>query len=275
MTPVNWIDNGAGFLQAGGKSLEYACYGPPPSQVSTIVMLHEGLGCVELWRDFPKRIAQITGLGVFAYSRAGYGYSDLAELPRPLDYMTREALDVLPTVLDKIDVVRGILLGHSDGATIAAIYGGSVSDFRIRGLILMAPHFFSEEKGLVEIARAKEVFKTGRLKQQMAKYHRDPENTFYGWNDSWLHPEFKKWNVSEVIDFLRVPVIAIQGEDDEYGTLAQIYEIQDRSHAPIELEILPQCGHSPQFDQPEMTLAAIADFTKRLERFESEAVRIA
>ncbi len=271
---IDWKDGQTGALTAGGKSLEYACFGPAPEQAPTIVMLHEGLGCVALWRDFPQRVAQATGFGVFVYSRAGYGQSDPVDLPRPLDYMTREALDVLPGALDAIGFQNGILFGHSDGATIAAIYAGSVEDFRVRGLILMAPHFFTEDMGLAEIAKAKELYETGDLRDRMARYHRDPDNAFRGWNDSWLAPGFKDWNVGEVIDYLRIPVLAIQGRDDQYGTLAQIEEIDSRCYAPVEIAILDDCRHAPHLDQPERTLAEIAEFADRLERIEHESVPV-
>ncbi|WP_373049844.1 alpha/beta fold hydrolase [Thalassovita aquimarina] len=271
---IDWKDGQTAALTAGGKSLEYACFGPAPEQAPTIVMLHEGLGCVALWRDFPQRVAQATGFGVFVYSRAGYGQSDPVDLPRPLDYMTREALDVLPGVLDAIGFQNGILFGHSDGATIAAIYAGSVEDFRVRGLILMAPHFFTEDMGLAEIAKAKELYETGDLRDRMARYHRDPDNAFRGWNDSWLAPGFKDWNVGEVIDYLRIPVLAIQGRDDQYGTLAQIEEIDSRCYAPVEIAILDDCRHAPHLDQPERTLAEIAEFADRLERIEHESVPV-
>lgn len=272
---ITWVDQGRGRLTAGNKSLEYACYGPPPGAVPTIVMLHEGLGCLALWRDFPEKLARATGFGVFVYSRAGYGGSDLADLPRPLDYMTREAIDVLPEVLDGFGFKGGILLGHSDGATISAIYGGSVSDYRVRGLILMAPHFFTEETGLLEIAKAKELFETGDLCDRMAKYHKDPENSFRGWNDAWLAPGFKAWNVADAIDHLRIPVLAIQGEGDQYGTLAQISEIEERIYAPLEVAILEDCRHAPHQDQPERTLATITEFALRLRRIEDEEVKCA
>ena len=274
MTRITWADGASGFVQADGCSLEYACYGPEPQSAPTIVMLHEGLGCVRLWREFPKFVSESTGFGVFAYSRAGYGQSDSVSLPRSVDYMTREAQDVLPDVLNSIGLMRGILLGHSDGATISAIYAGSVSDLRIRGLILIAPHFFAEEAGLLEIARVGRNFGISDMKLKMAKYHRNPEAAFRGWNDVWLHPDFKRWNVSDVIDHLRIPVLAIQGEDDQYGTLAQISEIEDRINSPFEKLILPKCGHSPHINQPEMTLAAITEFAIRLEDFEKESVNI-
>ena len=160
-----------GTLTSGGKSLEYACWGPGPDTAPTIVLLHEGLGCVALWRDFPQRLADATGWGVFAFSRAGYGQSDPAVLPRPLDYMTVEAIDVLPEVLNQIGFRTGILFGHSDGATIAAIHAGSVVDHRVRGLVLMAPHFFTEPMGLAAIAEARMAWEKGDLSAKLGKYH--------------------------------------------------------------------------------------------------------
>lgn len=270
---ADWVANGV--LTAVGKRLDYRCAGPAPDQAPTIVLLHEGLGCAALWRDFPQRLVEATGFGVMAYSRAGYGQSDPADLPRPLDYMTREAVDVLPEVLNAIGFQRGVLMGHSDGATIAAIYAGSVEDFRVRGLILMAPHFFTEAMGLTEIAKAGQAFATTDLRDRMAKYHRDPEATFRGWNDAWLHPDFIKWNVAEVIDYLRIPVLAIQGRQDQYGTLAQVEEIANRSYAPVDVEIIDDCRHAPHLDQPQAVLAAVAEFTERLQRIEAAEVETA
>ncbi|TDE36067.1 alpha/beta fold hydrolase [Antarcticimicrobium sediminis] len=272
MVALDWSEVPKTPLVVDGVTLEYSCFGPPPQQAPTIVMLHEGLGCAALWRDFPARVAARTGMGVLVYSRQGYGQSDPAKLPRPLDFMTREAVDVLPHVLDQAGIARCILFGHSDGATIAAIYAGSVEDFRVRGLILMAPHFFTEEMGLKEIAKAREVFARTDMKERMAKYHKDPENAFRGWNDTWLDPGFKAWNVGEVIDYLRIPVLAIQGRDDQYGTLAQIEEIESRSYAPVDTVILEDCKHAPHQEQSEQTLDAVAEFTARLERIEAAEV---
>lgn len=268
-----WVAKGT--LTADGKALEYRCVGPAPDQAPTIVMLHEGLGSVALWRDFPDRVSEVTGMGVCVYSRAGYGQSDLADLPRPFDYMTREAIEVLPDVLNVIGFQRGLLMGHSDGATIAAIYAGSVEDFRVRGLILMAPHFFTEPMGLAAITEARKAYETGDLKSRMTKYHRDPDNTFYGWNDSWLDPAFEHWNVADVIDYLRIPTLAIQGAQDQYGTCAQIREIEERSYAPVDTLILESCHHSPHLDQPDAVLGAVAEFSARLERIENAKVKTA
>ena len=270
---IDWRD-GAGFLTVDGKRLETLRHGLAPDRAPTIVMLHEGLGCVALWRDFPRRLAEATGLGVFAYSRAGYGRSDAVELPRPLDYMTREARETLPGVLDAIGFRRGILLGHSDGGSIAAIYAGTVEDFRVRGLVLIAPHFFTEESGLAAISAARAAYETGDLRRRLAKYHRDVDNAFRGWNDAWLDPVFKCWNIADVIDYWRIPALAIQGEDDPYGTLAQIREIENRAYSPVDVEILNGCKHSPHTEQPEATLAAVADFCARLMRIEQAKVEI-
>ncbi len=277
-TGIDW--NGrAGTVSAGGRSLEWASFGAVPDANDdagpVIVMLHEGLGCLALWRDFPSRVAAATGLSVFAFSRAGYGQSDPADLPRPLDYMTREATDVLPDILNAVGAAQYILLGHSDGATIAAEYAGRVEDFRVRGLILMAPHFFTEPTGLAEIAAAGSAFATGGLKARMAKYHRDPEATFRGWNDAWLDPAFAAWNVADVIDYLRIPSLVIQGRQDQYGTAAQVREVETRSYAPVDVVMLDECRHAPFLDQPDRTLAAIAEFTARLRRIEAAAVNVA
>ncbi|MBV1704960.1 MAG: alpha/beta hydrolase, partial [Hyphomicrobiales bacterium] len=226
-------------------------------------------GCVALWRDFPARLAQATGFGVLAFSRAGYGRSSPADLPRSLDYMTREACDVLPGVLDAMDFRRGILMGHSDGATIAAIHAGSVADRRVRGLALMAPHVFTEPTGLDEIRRARRAFEEGDVKAKMGKYHDDPEATFRGWNDAWLAPGFADWNVADSIDHWRVPALVIQGRQDQYGTARQVEEIETRAYSPVETLWLDDCRHSPHLDKPDEVLAAVADFTRRLERIEA------
>ena len=264
---MNWQNGKSGRADIDGVGLEYTTWGPSPESAPTLVLLHEGLGCVAMWRNFPTLLTTTTGFGVLAYSRAGYGHSDPATLPRPLEYMTIEAEKVLPQILDKTGFRRGILLGHSDGATIAAIYAGSISDTRVRGLILMAPHFFTEDVGLATIASARDAFDS-EVRARMAKYHRDPQATFAGWSDAWLDPKFRKWTVADVIDYLRIPTLAIQGRDDRYGTLAQIDEIVTRSYAPVETAILDNCRHRPHLEQPEVTLATISEFTQRLERIE-------
>jgi len=266
---IQWCDDGAVNIDVDGVRLEGRCFGPAPDAADTIVLLHEGLGCVALWRDFPGRLAEATGHGVFAYSRQGYGASDPCDLPRPLDYMTDEGVRVLPKVLDAIGFRRGILLGHSDGASIASIYAGSVQDHRIRGLILMAPHFFTEPSGLAAIAEARVAYESADLKTRLAKYHDDPENAFRGWNDAWLHPEFKAWNIREPLAYLRMPVLVIQGKDDRYGTEAQVQAVVDDVYSPVDVEMLDDCRHSPHIERPEQTLALVTDYIARLQRIEA------
>src|SRR3977135_2353425 len=167
-----------GFLDLGAMRLEYRTIGPRPDAAPPIVMLHEGLGCVGLWGDFPDQLAAATGAGVFVYSRAGYGRSSPVELPRPLTFMQDEARDVLPRLLAAIGFRRGLLLGHSDGASIAAIYAGSVQDHRVRGLILMAPHFMVEDVGLAAIRDAKTAYESGDLKTRLARWHANVDVAF-------------------------------------------------------------------------------------------------
>ena len=260
MTAFPWIEGVAGEIFADGKRLEAAAWGPPPDQAPTIVALHEGLGCVALWRDFPQKLAAATGYGVFAYSRAGYGASERVDLPRPLDYMSREARFSLPAALDAIGLERGILLGHSDGASIAAIYAGEHADERIKGLILMAPHLFTEAMGLDSIVEARHAYETGDLRAKLAKYHAHVDVAFRGWNDAWLDPGFKAWNIEDAVGRWRVPALVIQGADDQYGTVKQVRAIEARSPAPVQTLILEACRHAPQFDQPEATLDAIVRF---------------
>jgi pimeloyl-ACP methyl ester carboxylesterase len=267
---VDWSPNVTTFLEIGHARLECRSWGAPPNEAPTVVMLHEGLGSVAQWKAFPDRLAQRSGYGVFAYSRSGYGRSSPAQLPRPLDYMTREAIDVLPKVLDAIGFERGVLLGHSDGASIGAIYLGTIEDFRVRGLCLMAPHFFVEEVGLKAIAKAKTAFEQDDLRVRLGRYHDDPDNAFRGWNDAWLDPKFKDWNIEEVIAYFRVPTLAIQGKGDRYGTIAQIEALQAQAYSPVDSVILDDCGHAPHLEQPEETLALVAEFLARLIAFETQ-----
>ena len=255
---------GASRIAVGGSDLEYRWWGPGPDAAPTFVLLHEGLGSVGLWRDFPAALADRTGWGVVAYSRAGYGMSGPAKLPRPLDYMTREAVDVLPEVLDGLGVGPCAFLGHSDGATIAAIHAGTVRDARLSGAVLIAPHFFTEDMGLAEIALATEAFEAGELRERLARHHADPDIAFRGWSDAWLDPGFREWDVSGVIDGIAVPVLAIQGRDDPYGTLAQIEVIRRRCPAPVDVCLLSDCGHGPHLERPGETLKAVAAFASRL-----------
>jgi pimeloyl-ACP methyl ester carboxylesterase len=266
---MKWQPGGGQWITVDGARLECRCWGAAPETAPTIVLLHEGLGSVGLWKDFPEKLAQQTGYGVFAYSRAGCGMSDPTTFTRPLDHMTREAVDVLAGILDAIGFRRGVLLGHSDGASIAAIYGGSVVDFRVRGLCLISPHFFTEPVGLAAIAEAKVQYETADLRERLARHHANVDSAFRGWADAWLAPGFASWNIEDVIAYIRVPVLAIQGRDDQYGTLAQIDALRHGLYSPLDVEILDGCRHSPHLEKPEETLEAAADFLARLDRIEA------
>src|SRR5580700_321798 len=209
----------SGFLSIDDSNLEYRLLGPSPDQAPTLVLLHEGLGSAALWGDFPEQLQAATGLGVFVYSRAGYGASSPATLPRPLDYMQREALDVLPKLLDAIGFERGLLVGHSDGASIAAIYAGGVEDHRLNGLVLMAPHFIVEDVSVKSIAEIKTAYETTSLREKLARWHKDVDNAFHGWNGAWLDPKFRAWDISDFLAYIRVPIAIIQGADDQYGSV--------------------------------------------------------
>jgi len=260
-----------GFLDLPPQRLEYRMIGPRPDAAPTIVMLHEGLGCEGLWGAFPEQLSAATGTGVFVYSRAGYGNSSSAALPRPLSFMDEEALDVLPRVLAAIGFKRGILFGHSDGASIATIYAGSVQDHRVRGLVLMAPHFFTEAMGLTEIRRAGEPFKTGILRDKLKRWHADVDGAFRSWIEPWLNPDFQNWDITEALGYIRVPILILQGAEDQYGTLKQVDAAKEECFCPVEVAILPGARHSPHRDAPVATLDAVAGFINRLLRDHHES----
>jgi pimeloyl-ACP methyl ester carboxylesterase len=253
-----------GILTIGTSDLEYRMTGPAPGDAPTIVMLHEGLGSAGLWGDFPEKLQAAAGVGVFAYSRAGYGASSPVQLPRPVDYMHVEALDVLPKILDAIGFRRGLLLGHSDGASIAAIYAGGVQDHRIRGLALIAPHFIVEDISVQSIAEIKVAYETTDFKAKLARWHRHVDNAFHGWNDAWLNPKFRDWDISEYLAYIRVPVAIVQGADDHYGTIRQIEIAQEECYCPVDVSIITGAGHSPHREAPEATLNAIAEFARSI-----------
>ncbi|MCU0896790.1 MAG: alpha/beta hydrolase [Burkholderiales bacterium] len=252
------------FVTVQGRRLEYRRIASSRPSLPTLVFLHEGLGALAMWRDFPDRAAAATGCGALVYSRYGYGRSDVLERAHRVDYMHREALDFLPELLDKLGIDDPLPVGHSDGASIAIIYAGARHS--ARGLVLLAPHVFVEAISVESIAKAKIAFETTDLPQKLARYHADAAKTFYGWNDIWLAPDFRAWNIEAFLPDIRVPILAIQGEDDEYGTMRQIDAIAAQARGPVELVKLPNCGHSPHRDQPDATLAALSRFVAELAR---------
>jgi pimeloyl-ACP methyl ester carboxylesterase len=249
-----------GSLRINASDLEYRMLGPSPADAPTIVMLHEGLGSAGLWGDFPEKLQAATGAGVLLYSRAGYGASTPAQLPRPIDYMQIEAIDVLPKLLDAIGLRRGLLLGHSDGASIAAIYAGSHQDHRVQGIALIAPHFVVEDISVNSIAEIRKAYETTELKAKLARWHKNVDNAFYGWNDAWLDPRFHDWDISEVLAYIRVPVAIVQGADDRYGTVRQIEIAQQECYCPVDVTLLPEVGHSPHREASAATLQAVTEF---------------
>jgi pimeloyl-ACP methyl ester carboxylesterase len=249
-----------GFLTINGAELEYRMIGPPPDKAPTIVKLHEGLGSAAQWGDFPDRLQAATGAGVFVYSRAGYGASSPVKLPRPLDYMQIEALEVLPRLLDHIGFRRGILLGHSDGASIAAIYAGGIQDHRVRAVAMIAPHFIVEDISVASIAEIKTAYETTDLKAKLARWHKDVDNAFFGWNGAWLDPQFRNWDITDYLAYIRVPVAIIQGADDQYGTMRQVEIAREECYCPVDVTVLPGVGHAPHREASAETLHALADF---------------
>ena len=249
-------------IDLDGRRLEAAWWGPGPESAPTLVLLHEGLGCVALWRDVPARLAAMTGCGVFAFSRFGYGHSAPVTLPRPMTYMHEEGLDVLPRVLDAAGIGRGILIGHSDGGSIAAIHAGGVRDPRIAGLVMMAAHFFVEDLNIASIEQIRDAYRTGDLRARLARYHADPDVAFWGWNGAWLDPRFRAFDLTSYLPQITVPVLALQGADDPYGTEAQLRVLERDVRAPLETLLIPGAKHAPHLEAGEATLAAIARFAR-------------
>ena len=231
-----------------------------PGDAPAVVLLHEGLGSVRLWRDFPAALAEATGARVVAFSRFGHGDSDPPPRPRTPRFMHQEALDVLPAVLRTIDIDEPVLVGHSDGASIALIHAAV---HPVRAVVAIAPHVFVEDMCLAEIREAKRAYEVEGLRARMARHHRDPDAAFYGWNDVWLHPEFPRWDITDVLPEITCPVLLIQGEHDQYGTTAQLDAIEARVSGPVD-RMHPSARHAPHLEAPEETLTATASFVRRI-----------
>lgn len=243
------------------SGLQIECHWYPPTRpgLLPLVFLHEGIGSTSMWKRFPADLAAATGCGTLVYSRQGYGGSSGREAPFEIDYMHREALETLPELLDKRDIRDPVLIGHSDGASIAIIHAGG-GGRPVKAVILEAPHVFVEELTIASIEQAKAAFHGTDLRHKLARYHKDAEHSFLGWNDIWLHPEFRGWNIEEFLPEITCPTLAIQGADDKYGTLAQIEAIERQVAGPFEKHILADCGHSPHHEQPAAALQAMKSF---------------
>jgi pimeloyl-ACP methyl ester carboxylesterase len=244
-----------------GKRLETVRYDGDAASPA-IVLLHEGLGSVSLWRDFPRRLSERTGRTVVTYSRYGYGRSEVLREPREPDYMHHEGEVVLPDLLVQLGIERPVLFGHSDGASIALIYAGA-HPRAVHALVLEAPHVFVEDLSVRSIAKAKIAFATTDLPAKLARHHADADATFAGWNDIWLDPRFRDWNIESYVSRVRCPVLLIQGDADQYGTTAQLDAIVARTPDADTL-LVTAAGHSPHRDAPELVLDRVASFVEPL-----------
>jgi pimeloyl-ACP methyl ester carboxylesterase len=254
------------YLKIDGKRIEAVWHGPPPDEAMTLVFLHEGLGCVEMWHEFPARLAEVTGFGALVFSRLGYGRSDPCDLPRPIEFMHHEGLRILPQVLEAARIEKCILIGHSDGGSISLIYAGGTPAKPLTGLITLAAHVFCEDLTVKSIQSARDRYLYSDLKPKLTKYHgKNVDYAFWGWNDVWLHSDFIHWNIEEYLPNIQVPLLAIQGEDDPYGTPAQVEAIVNQTGEQTESLMLSNCAHSPHVDRDAATLIAMRRFILKLE----------
>ena len=254
------ITSGISKLTVSGRCLELLRISSLDRNAPELVFLHEGLGSVSHWKDFPARVAAATGCPVTVYSRYGSGNSDTLAEPRAVTYMHDEGLVTLPALLKQVGIQKPILVGHSDGASIALIYAGSNDN--ICGLVVLAPHVFVEHLSIQSIAEAKVKFETTNLPEKLARHHRDAVRTFWGWNDIWLDADFRRWNIEEYLPRIACPILAIQGRDDQYGTMAQVEAIVRQAPGPVQVLQLSDCRHSPQRDQADSVLEAITKFVR-------------
>jgi pimeloyl-ACP methyl ester carboxylesterase len=246
-------------LNLAGGPIEYQMWGNKDDRTGpTWVMLHEGLGSVAMWRDFPQQLAEFLQAPVVAYSRHGYGNSAPARRPRAVSYMHDEALIVLPEFLRELGIERPFLFGHSDGGSIALIYA---SEHPVQGVIALAPHVFVEELSVQSIAAAKVAYETTSLRERLGRYHADVDGAFWGWNDIWLHPDFRSWNITALLPRIRAPILAIQGKQDEYGTEEQLRSIAERADE-VDVSLLPECRHSPHRDQAVRVLETVRSWSE-------------
>jgi pimeloyl-ACP methyl ester carboxylesterase len=252
-------------LRIDGRTIETAWWGPRRTARLPIVLLHEGLGSVSLWKDFPTALAERTQRRVMAYSRLGHGASDPVPGPRTTQFMHEEATR-LPAILTAARISRAVLLGHSDGGSIALI-AAAEQPARVAALVLEAPHVFVEDVSVTTIAARLDAFRDreGDLRRRLGRHHRDVDAAFHGWSDVWLDPGFRSWNLEHYLPRVTCPTLLIQGEDDHYGTLRQIDAIARQARGPVQRLVLAECGHSPHRDQREAVLSAVAAFVQTVD----------
>ncbi len=249
------------FKRINGKRIECRRIGTAGPDQPVLAFLHEGLGSHDMWKDFPDRVAAATGLPALVYSRPGYGRSDPVSLPRTVDFMHDEALVTLPALLDSFAISKTILVGHSDGGSIALIH--AAANPAVSGLLLLAPHVFMEEGSIAGAAGLETKFHTDGIPQRLDRYHNDAAHTFKGWINVILHPDFVSWSIVDMLPDIHAPILHIQGKNDEFWSEAQPQTIKAQAGGVVEIVMLENCGHSPHRDQPAQTLAAITGFTDR------------
>ena len=246
-----------------GLRLEYRDYPATAANRPTLMLLHEGLGSVGMWRHFPEKLAAHTACRVIVWSRAGYGGSEPYPEARTERYMHREGEEMLPALVAALGIEKPILIGHSDGGSIALIFAGSYPA-QLRAAVVMAPHEFVEEETLAGIRAARELWESTDWPKKLARYHKHAARVFADWNDCWLSPPFRHWNIEDFLPAITCPLLAIQGRQDEYATLRQIDVIAEKTPHGAQLLKLDQCGHTPQRDQEAAVLAAISQFVAAL-----------
>lgn len=254
------------YLNVDGKNIEYQWVIEPKQDQGVIVFLHEGLGCKDMWKGFPKKLAQQTGLAALTYSRAGYGLSSSIQLPRNQNYMQDEGIDVLPKLLSALGIQKSVLFGHSDGGSIALINAGAHPNSSVQAIILEAPHVFIEKKTVDSITQVAKNYQNSHLKKALSKYHGDNlDCAFYGFVDTWLNPVYaKNWNIEGYVKNVNVPTLLFQGDNDEFGTSEQVNRIQAQIKGEFEAVMIENCGHVPHVEQPDLVLKRSTDFLKRL-----------
>ena len=231
----------------------------------TLVFLHEGLGCVSMWRDFPDRLAEKTGLVALIYSRLGYGGSDQVPLPRQLDYMHVEGIDILPALLQAEQVGRVILVGHSDGGSISLIYAGSKFALELDALIMIAPHVFVEKVCIESIKKVQREYLFGDLRKRLERYHKENvDRVFWGWSNIWVSPSFQEWNIEEYLPFICAPTLVVQGENDQFGTMSQINSIIEKIKLEVNCEVVKNCSHSPHIESQDEVIHVLSGFINKL-----------
>jgi pimeloyl-ACP methyl ester carboxylesterase len=250
-------------VEVPGGRIEYEDVPADPArgELAPLLFLHEGLGSVGLWRGFHRRVADATGRRAVAYSRLGNGYSDLPREKRTPRFMHEEAATVVPVLCSALRLERPVLVGHSDGASIALLRAAAGGD--AGGVVVLAPHVFVEDVGLGGIEQARRAYSEGDLRTRMARHHRDPDVTFWNWNDVWRGDAFRDWDIRAELSAITCPVLAVQGTDDPYGTVAHVEAVRDAATGPVELLVL-DCGHAPHLERPDVTQRAVTDFLREL-----------